>query len=238
MFEKSTAIQSLKSMAIQGLKATAIQSLPFYGSLTIEQKELLMDQSEIRTYKKGEEITCLMSPCVGPFLILEGEVRAVLEDEENSREITLFELRANEMGILSAACVLEHITFDAKFIVERKSLLLALHSCAVKKIMEENVEVRCAVFEMLADRFSLCMATLHDVLFTRYEKRVAAFLVEKYIYTGKTEFRITQEEIAKNTSSVREVAGRTIRQFAKDGLLEYGRGTIKLLDVKKLKKMM
>lgn len=226
------------AMAIQGLKATAIQSLPFYGHLTIEQKELLMDQSEIRAYKKGEEITCLMSPCVGPFLILEGEVRAVLEDEENSREITLFELRANEMGILSAACVLEHITFDAKFIVERKSVLLAMQSCAVKKIMKENVEVRCAVFETLADRFSLCMATLHDVLFTRYEKRVAAFLVEKYIYTGKTEFHITQEEIAKQTSSVREVAGRTIRQFAKDGLLESGRGTIKLLDVKKLKQMM
>lgn len=184
-------------MAIQGLKATAIQSLPFYGSLTIEQKELLMDQSEIRTYKKGEEITCLMSPCVGPFLILEGEVRAVIEDEENSREIALFELRANEMGILSAACVLEHITFDAKFIVERKSVLLALQSCAVKKIMKENAEVRCAVFEMLADRFSLCMATLHDVLFTRYEKRVAAFLVEKYIYTGKPSFASRRKKSRK-----------------------------------------
>lgn len=71
-YTKGEKIMFENAMAIQGLKATAIQSLPFYGSLTIEQKELLMDQSEIRTYKKGEEITCLMSPCVGPFLILEG----------------------------------------------------------------------------------------------------------------------------------------------------------------------
>ena len=63
-------------------------------------------------------------------------------------------------------------------------------------------------------------------------------MVERYICTGETEFNITQEGIAKETNSVREVAGRTIRQFVKDGLIEYGRGRIKILDIKKLKNLM
>ena len=63
-------------------------------------------------------------------------------------------------------------------------------------------------------------------------------MVERYVYTGETEFDITQEEIAKMTSSAREVAGKTIRQFAKDGIVEYSRGKIKLIDINKLKDMM
>ncbi len=218
-------------------KTTAIQGLPFYEYLTDEQKKIVFDNSEIKVYKKGEEITGLINHCIGPFLILEGEVRAIIDDE-NCREITLFELRANEIGLLSAACVLEHITFDAKFVVEKDSVLLTVKSCAVKKIMEANAEVRCVIFETLTDRFSLCMTTLHGLLFTRYERRMAAFLVERYVYTGETEFKITQEEVAKMTSSAREVAGKTIRQFAKDGIIEYGRGKIKILDIQKLKNML
>ena len=218
-------------------KSTTIQGLPFYKHLTEKQAELVLDSSEIRTYKKGEVITGLINHCVGPFLILEGEVRAIIDDE-NFREITLFELRENEMGLLSASCVMEHITFDAKFVVERDSVLLTVKSCAIKKIMEENIEVKCSIFETLTDRFSLCMTTLHGLLFTRYERRMAAFLVERYVYTGETEFNITQEEIAKMTSSAREVAGKTIRQFAKEGIVEYGRGKIKILDIQKLKEMM
>ncbi len=217
-------------------KLTAIKDLPFYDYLTDEQKQLVFTDSEITTYKKGDVITGLENHCVGPFLILEGVVRAIIDDE-NFREITLFELRKNDMGLLSAACVLEHITFDAKFVVETDSVLLTVKSCAVKKIMDANVNARCVIFETLTDRFSLCMTTLHGLLFTRYERRMASFLLERYIYTGETEFSITQEEIAKMTSSAREVAGKTIRQFAKDGILEYGRGKIKILDIKKLKNL-
>ena len=218
-------------------KTTAIEKLPFYKFLTDEQKDMVVNNSEIVSYKKGEVITGLVDHCIGPFLILEGEVRAIIDDE-NFREVTLFELRTNEIGLLSAACVMEHITFEAKFVVETDSVMLVVKSCAVKMIMDANVEVRCVIFEMLADRFSLCMTTLNGLLFTRYERRMAAFLVERYVYTGEIEFSITQEEIAKMTSSAREVAGKTIRQFAKDGILEYGRGKIKILDVQKLKDLM
>lgn len=211
--------------------------MPFYELLTDGQKEEVLNHSEIKKFKKGEIISGLLSPCIGPFMILEGEVRAMMDDE-NFREVTLFRLYEGEMALLSAACVLEYVTFDAKFVVETDSVLLVIQSCTVKKIMAENLAVRCVIFEGLTDRFSSCMHTMHDLLFTRYDSRVASFLVERYVYTGETEFYITQEEIAKMTSSVREVAGRTIRRFAKEGLIKYGRGKITLLDVKKLKEMM
>lgn len=218
-------------------KSDAIKSLPFYSSLTADEIENVLQNSEIKLFKKGETITGLESRCLGPFLILEGEARAVIEDE-NLREVTLYKLYPDEMGLLSAACVLEHITFDAKFEVEKDSVFLVLKSCAIKKLMEKNLNVKCLIFETLTDRFSACMETMRDLLFTKYDRRMASFLVERYIYTEQKEFNITQEEIAKMTSSVREVAGKTIRKFAEEGILEYGRGKIKILDLQKLKDKM
>ena len=217
-------------------KSYAVKQIPFYELLTDEQKEEIFNRSESRIFGKGEIISGLLNPRIGPFLILEGEVRAIMDDE-NFREITLFKLYNGDMALLSAACVLEYVTFDVKFVVERDSALLIIESRAVKKIMEENLAVRCKIFEGLTDRFSSCMMTMHDLLFTRYDRRVAAFLADRYACTGEVEFNMTQEEIAKMTSSVREVAGRTIRRFAKDGILEYGRGKIKLLDINKLKNL-
>ncbi len=158
-----------------------LSGLPFYSFLTEEQKHLVLNNTELKNYKKGEIIAGVARHCVGPFLILEGEVRAIIDDE-NLREITLFELRAKEMGLLSAACILEHIAFDSKFVVGKDSILLIVKPCVLKKIMEENIEVRCIIIETLVERLSLCMTTLYEMLFTRYERRMAAFLVERYIY--------------------------------------------------------
>lgn len=218
-------------------KEESIKALPFYDKLTDEQKKMIFNNSEIKSFTEGEILSGLVHNCMGPFLILKGEVRAVLTDE-NFREITLFKLYPNEIALLSAACVIEFITFDAQFVVGKDSVLLLIGAQTIKKIMEENLPVRCNIFETLTDRFSFCMLTMYELLFTRYDRRMAAFLVERYIYTGETEFKITQKELAKMTSSVREVAGRTIRQFAKDGLVEYGRGRIKLIDIKRLKELM
>lgn len=217
-------------------KLGAMLELPFYDLLTQEQKDEILNNSEIKFFKKGETIGSISDHPTGPFLILEGSVRAIIDDD-NFREITLFTLYPKEIGLLSATCTLDYISFDAKFIVEQESIFLTIKSGIVKKIMDKNLEVKCAVLETLMDRFSFCMSTVRDLLFTKYERRIASFLYERYIYTKELEFNITQEEIAKLTSSVREVAGKAIRKLASQGILEYSRGRVKILDVEKLKNM-
>lgn len=213
-----------------------VTTLPFYDILTEQQNRSISQNAEIREYKKGDVIGCSDGRCIGPFVILEGEIRAMMSDE-NLREITLFRLYPNDMGLLSAACVLEHITFESNFVMDTDCVLFVVDARVFKKVIEENVFVKCAVFEILTDRFSACMETMYSVFFTRYDKRMAAFLLEKHSVSGQKEFAITQEELAKLTSTAREVAGRTIRKFAEEGILEYGRGKIKLFDIRKLNRI-
>lgn len=65
-------------------------------------------------------------------------------DDENFREITLFRLFRGDAALLSAACVPEHITF-VKVVVETDSVLPVTPSAVIKKIMEENLAVRCRI---------------------------------------------------------------------------------------------
>ena len=56
-------------------------------------------------------------------------------DDENFREVTLFKLYKGDMALLSAACVLEYVTFDVKFVVESDSVLLIIESGTIKEII-------------------------------------------------------------------------------------------------------
>ena len=48
---------------------------------------------------------------------------------------------------------------------------------------------------------------------------------------------MTQEQIAGEINSVREVVARSVRQFVKDGLVSTGRGRIRILDPQGLRKL-
>lgn len=215
-------------------KSDAMKMLPFNGLLSDAQKEKLLNYSEIQILKKGDAIFSGANYSSGPFLILEGVIRAVIDDD-GFRELTLFKLYPGEIGLLSSAGVLHSIRFDSKFIAETESLLLFINPSVIKKIVDDNVDVKCMFLETLVERFSYTISSMRDLFFVGYEKRFVGFLLEKFAFDGDTEIVITQEELAKLTGTVREVAGRTIRKFAKYGLIEYGRGRIKLLDLKRLR---
>ncbi len=63
------------------------------------------------------------------------------------------------------------------------------------------------------------------------------FLLNEYKLTGVTEIQMTQEQIAQNVNSAREVVARMLKQFALDGLIENQRGIIVLKDIDGLEKL-
>lgn len=61
--------------------------------------------------------------------------------------------------------------------------------------------------------------------------------MEQYEESGSPEIVMTQEEIAGEINSAREVVARAIRHFAKDGLVSTGRGRIRILDLRGLREL-
>ena len=216
-------------------KEEYLKSLPFWERLSEDERAMAAAHSSVKEYKKGSVIPG-GSGCAGMLLIISGEIRAYLLSEEG-REITLFRLYAGDACVLSASCVISQITFETYMTAERDSAVLSLGSGAFSKLAEQNIYVRCFMYELLTSRFSSVMWTMQQILFKGFDRRLASFLVSEYERTGLKQIKMTHEQISQHISSAREVVARMLKRFAADGLVESRRGCITLKNIDKLKEL-
>ena len=73
-------------------------------------------------------------------------------------------------------------------------------------------------------------------MFARFDVRMARFLLSVYEKTGENKIQMTQEAIAKEVNSAREVVARMLKQFASDELIELNRGAIVIKNIEGLDK--
>ena len=156
---------------------------------------------------------------------------------EEGREVTLYRIGPGELCVLSASCVISQITFETEIVAESDTEILAINSGAVDGIMKENINVRCFLYELAMERFSTVMWTMQQILFKKMDRRLGTFLADECARTGKPEIKMTQEEIAVQISSAREVVTRMLKRFAADGLIELKRGAVIVKDCTALKNL-
>ena len=216
---------------------TYLPRLPYWNHMTQEEKEFVAQRSFLHTYPKGSMIFSYGGHCLGMILLIHGELRVSLTSEEG-REITLFRLYDGEPCVFSAACVIEQITFDTQMTAEADSTLLVVSAGAFKRLTDQNIYARCFMFELATERFSTVMWSMQQILFARFDRRLAQFLLQESDRTGRTEIRMTHEQIAQQVSSAREVVARMLKRFAGDGLVTMRRGSIELCDLDGLRKLL
>lgn len=76
---------------------------------------------------------------------------------------------------------------------------------------------------------------LQQILFKKFDVRLAEYLLDEYEKNKDPLIKETQEEIARNVNSAREVVARMLRQFASDGIIKVARGCIILENIEELK---
>lgn len=214
-----------------------LKELPFWESLSEDEKNRIESQSVIKNYEAGSFLhgNCDGGgSCLGMVHVISGELRAYLLSDEG-REITLFRIKDNENCVLAASCILSQIHFDTQISVEKDSVVLIIPAGLYKSIMEANISVRCFTYELSTERFSTVMWVMQELLFSKFDKRLASFLLQQYETTGDLEIHMTQEQIAQDINSAREVVARMLKQFSIDGIIESKRGTIIIKDVDALR---
>lgn len=213
-----------------------LNKLPFWTSLTEQEKEILRKSAVIRRYEKGSFIHSSDRDCLGMLFILSGEIRTYILSDEG-REITLFRLYPNDLCVLSASCVISQISFDTQMTARQDTEVLIIPPNITALLKEQNISVRCFLYEQATERFSEVMWAMQQILFKGLDQRLAAFLVEECERTNSNTVRITHEQIARNISSAREAVARMLKQFTQDGLVELKRGEIIIKDTDGLKRL-
>ena len=207
--------------------------LPYWTYLTEEEQQRVQEKALIRHFNPGDQLYGPYVDCVGMIHVLSGTVRAYILSDEG-REITLFRVEGNDDCILSASCVLAHISVVSYMTVTAPSDILIVPVALFGELCEKNVHVRCFAYELATRRFSSVVSVMQQIFFTRLDQRLAGFLLQEYERTGSCLIRMTHEQIAVHIGSARESVGRTLKRFAKNGMIENRRGSVLLTDLPKI----
>ena len=213
-----------------------IRGLEFWDTLNDEERDFFERSSSIRVCEKDEMIFGLGGSCPGMIYVIDGSIRVFILSEEG-REVTLFRVEEGESCILSASCVLSQISFETHMVATEKTRILTVGAGAYEKLMNSNLALRCFTYELAAERFSSVVCVMEQILFARFDRRLAGFLIREFEKSGNPEIRMTQEEMAREVSSAREVVARMLKQFSSDGLIESRRGSVILRDIEALREL-
>lgn len=213
------------------------KQLPFWEHLSQSQKDLLLSNTNLKHYSKGQPLYYSENECLGVVIVKSGTIRVYITSEEG-REITLYRMEIGDTCILSASCVLKTIDFDVSVDAETDCDIIQISPIAFQKVATENVYAELFSYQLATERFSDVMWSMQQILFTSFDKRLATFLLDESIKNNSPVIKMTHEQIAKYLGSAREVVSRMLKYFSKEGYVSLSRGGITILDKTKLRNIL
>jgi CRP/FNR family transcriptional regulator len=81
------------------------------------------------------------------------------------------------------------------------------------------------------------MWLMEQIMWKSFDKRLAAFLLEEAAVENSNSLKITHEKIANHMGTAREVVTRMLRYFQSEGMVKLTRGTVDIVDEKRLRKL-
>ena len=103
--------------------------------------------------------------------------------------------------------------------------------------MDESLAVSNYARNLLSGNFSELMWLMEQIMWKSLDKRLAAFLLEEQQLEGTAVLNITHERIGNHLGTAREVVTRMLRYFQSEGMVKLTRGTVDILDEKRLRKL-
>lgn len=162
-------------------------------------------------------------PCTAFVFLLEGEAE-VSRPGLNGREILLYRLQPGDTCVLTLNCLLGQGTYPARGVVRQEVAGLKVPYPLFQRLLEEGTAFRYAMFALFSKRLSRLMSLIEGVAFAPVEQRLAQILIER-----GPELTATHQQLADAVGTAREVVTRQLRAWADVGLVDTGRGSLRLL---------
>ena len=209
---------------------------PVWDKLTSAQQQRIAGVVEHRNVKKGTHIHDSSADCLGLVMVRAGQLRAYILSEDG-REITISRLFDYDVSLLSASCVMPDMQFNVMIEAEKDTEFWSIPACLFRNLVDDSLAVSNYSRSLLSSNFSELMWLMEQIMWKSLDRRLASFLLEESALEGSPLLHITHEKIASHMGTAREVITRMLRYFQSEGMVKLARGTIEIIDAKKLSKL-
>jgi CRP/FNR family transcriptional regulator, cyclic AMP receptor protein len=181
------------------------------------------------SYAEGEAVIWEGDLCETVYFITSGMVE-VYRTAVDGREHTLRVLRTGDSFNLVPALVQDG-TNKANVRCLRETDLQVMKKEDLKEILFRFPKFSTRVLEDLAARLADMTELVGDLALKNVRQRTAVFLIGAAEDKNKDQNqRWTRDEMARQIGTVRDVVGRTLREFEEQGLIKRDRGNIQLIN--------
>lgn len=212
----------------------SVRLIPYFAGLGSSDFRELTRSIRERSYRRGESVLLEGEPCHGLYVVLAGRVKVFKISAEGREQV---------LRILGPGRTFNDVpVFDGG---RNPASISALEDSRVAFIPKERIltlvdhhpRVAHAVIRVLASRLRAMTVLIEDLSLRSVVARVAKLLLdcaagrETVIEDrGGACARLTQQQIAAMTGSVREVVQRALATLEREGAIETGRARVRILD--------
>ena len=157
----------------------------------------------------------------------------VQQVSETGREIVLYRVSAGESCALTTACLMGYEDYLAEAIAETDVRAVAIPRASFDDLIARSPEFRRFVFTAFSTRVTNLFRIIDEIAFSRMDIRLGHKLVE--LAHGGESIAVTQQQLAGELGSAREVVSRILSEFQRRGWIAQARGSIAIVDRTALK---
>ena len=204
-----------------------IHHFPSLQQLAPDVLQPLLENSKVVSIAKGSRVFGPGSAPKNYLLLLKGNIR-VQQMSESGREIVLYRVSAGESCALTTACLMGYEEYQAEAIVEEDAQAATIPRAIFDDLIGCSAEFRRFVFTAFSVRVTNLLRVIEEVACERIDIRLAHKLLE--LARADDSLAITQQQLAAELGSAREVISRQLSEFQRWGWLQSSRGRIQLID--------
>lgn len=197
--------------------------------------QALAETATCRRLAAGEVLFLEGEPTAGFVMVEEGLIKISRVSKEGREQILQFAPRAatfNEVSVLDGG------PNPATAIAHTDAVVWIISRADLHRLADQHAQLAWALVESIARRARHLVGLVEDLSMRSVRGRLARLLLEVAEEHGSDVIPrvITQEDMAGRLGTVREVVGRALRGLAADGVIDFDRQSITILDRARLVK--
>jgi CRP/FNR family transcriptional regulator len=236
MSQVSTGFKTIPLAALNPVET--LRRVPFFAVLPLEELTALASHCIVRNLSQDEILVSEGEPCEGLFVVQSGAIKVFKMAENGREQVLVIERPGSTVGELP---IFDGGTFPASAAALENSTLLFLPKREFLDLCRRNSEVAFAVIRSLAWRFRYLTSLVEELSLKEVSHRLARFLRDRALRLGirtkrGVEFPLeeTNQQIAAEIGTVRDLVSRNLRRFVDRGILRLERRRVIVLDMAEL----
>lgn len=210
----------------------ALRQIPLFGKLDDNALLEIAAHGQEINFSPGQIVISEGDPCQAVYFVARGVVRTRRSSLEGREHVLAYLGPGDPFNLVPALDGGPNlVTVDA--LTDVTLYTIPCERC--HQIMHDHHQVALAVLERLAAEVRRLSDMVEDLALHPVRTRLARFLLNQ-ASSPQPSRHWTQEEIAAHIGTVREMVGRTLRDFANEGLIRRERGRIVVVNREKLER--